>query len=150
MALVKVPNLEDIILQKECLLKNPRRKVPKAIGFAGVDIWLPRYINLGCAQFIKEIDEQLPYDEVVFLATWHVREITLAYIYELADLAGMQAAYFATDEVMSQKRKNLQDIAFLGIAKLALERAGMTTDKSYGRIIDALIVSRLYTDGKLN
>ncbi len=150
MAVTAVPNLEYLLLQKECLLKNPTRNVPKAIGFAGVNIWLPKYIKRGCEQFIEEIEGQFFNGTVDFLATEDVSKVALDYLSDLAEVNDAQAAYFATDEVMMQKRKNLRDSTFILIAKLTLEQSEMTESRSYEGVINALIAANSYFNGKLN
>ena len=55
----KVPDLDELVYQSEVHLKNPVRKVPKRIGFAETDVYMPRYIKRGCEQFIARVEMQL-------------------------------------------------------------------------------------------
>ena len=145
-----VPNLEEIVHQKGVRLRRVWKNVPKRIGFANVDIYLPRYIKQGCDEFIRQIDRQIDSGTVSFKSSDAVREAIEAYAEKVKVVVAHRDAYLATDEIIAQKKQNLRAGLFLVLARYVLEQAEVRLGEQEERMRYAMNVFRLYNNSRLN
>ena len=145
-----VPDLEEIVHQKGIRLRNIWKKIPRRIGFANVDIYLPRYISHGCDEFIRQIDRQISSGVVSFRSNDAIKEAIERYAETVKALVAHPDDYLATGEIAAQKCRNLRDGLFLVLARYVLDQAEVKRGRQDEKIIYAMDAFRFYNHSRLN